>query len=69
MRKTHQRRMWGVVAIEFAEANRSKVNRFPVGSLARAEGMSVAEARAYIDGGGSPRDIYADVETFEPDKT
>ena len=48
-------------------ANGGKVNRFPGGSLPRAEGMSVAEARAYINGGGAPRDIYADVETFEPE--
>jgi len=65
MKKKMKRRMWGVTAIEFAEANGCRVNRFPVGDLPRAEGLSVAEARAYIAAGGSPRDIYADVETFE----
>lgn len=65
MRRTRFQRLWGVKAIEFAEAHNGTVNRFPKGDLPRAEGLTVDEARAYIREGGWPHDIYTDVETFE----
>ncbi len=57
--------MWGRKAIEFAEAHRATVCRFPGEDRPRGEGISPDQARAAIDAGAWPQEFYMDVEEYE----